>query len=135
MKGLTRSQVAQKCGINVEALRYYERRQLIKAPPRSASGYRIYSEDYISRINFIRNSQNLGFTLKEIAELLKLRIQQKDKCNEAMDKARKKLDEVEKKMQGLKSLQKALKTLIKQCQNKTQSEVCPILASFVSKRT
>ena len=130
MPSLTRSQIAQECGINGETLRYYENRGLIQPPPRSPAGYRLYSKDYVTRINFIQNAQKLGFTLKEIKELLKLRVDQTDQCEKAMARARDKLQEVERKMAGLKALRKALQTLIRQCETRTPSEECPVLASL-----
>ena len=70
MSTLTIGQVAKEAGVGVETLRYYEREGLVKEPPRRVSGYRQYPEDVVKRIHFIKRAQELGFSLKEIAELL-----------------------------------------------------------------
>ena len=75
MKKLTIGILARKANVHVETIRYYERKSLIVQPPRSEGGYRIYSEDAVARVRFIKRAQELGFTLKEIAELLSLRIE------------------------------------------------------------
>ncbi len=74
METLTRGKLAKRSGVNIETLRYYEKRNLIDPPRRSEAGYRLYTPADILRIRFIKNAQKLGFTLKEIRELLKLRI-------------------------------------------------------------
>ena len=78
MHGLRTGQVAKQTGVNVETLRYYERQGLIDAPPRTASGYREYPAETVSRIRFIRRAKALGFTLQEIGDLLSLRGQGHD---------------------------------------------------------
>ncbi len=132
MKTMTRGELAKKCGINIESLRYYERIRLIEPPPRSAVGYRLYSDDDAAKIRFIRNAQKLGFTLNEISELLKLRVHKNVSCESVMNKAQKKLGEVEAKIQGLKGMKKVLKQLIKRCEEATPTSDCPILSSFES---
>ena len=72
MKTLTIGQLAKETGTNIETIRYYERRGLIPEPPRRESGYREFPPEYIERILFIKRAQALGFTLKEISELLAL---------------------------------------------------------------
>ena len=71
---MTRSKLAKECGVNIESLRYYEKRRLIDPPKRSEVGYRLYSKEDAARIRFIQNAKKLGFTLNEILELLKLRV-------------------------------------------------------------
>ncbi len=73
METMTRSELAKECGVNIESLRYYEKRRLIDPPKRSEVGYRLYSREDAARIRFIQNAKKLGFTLNEIMELLKLR--------------------------------------------------------------
>ncbi|MFQ5451637.1 MAG: MerR family transcriptional regulator [Nitrospinaceae bacterium] len=134
MRNFTRGDLAEKCGVNIEALRYYEKRGLIDPPPRSAAGYRLYSMEDAVKIRFIKNAQKLGFTLNEIMELLQLRIHKNESCESVMDKAQNKLEEVESKIQGLKSLKKVLKQMIRQCEESTPTSDCPILSSFESGR-
>ncbi len=72
-KPLSIGRVARRAGVGVETVRFYERQGLIEEPPRRMSGYREYDEDVVSRLGFIRRAKELGFTLKEIKELLSLR--------------------------------------------------------------
>jgi DNA-binding transcriptional MerR regulator len=74
MKSLTIGHLARESGVNLETMRYYERRGLLPKPPRSASGYRLFPSDAARRLRFIRRAQELGFSLKEIRELLSLRV-------------------------------------------------------------
>lgn len=129
MDGLTRSELAKKCGVNIESLRYYEKRQLID-PSRSQSGYRMYSEEDAAKIRFIKSARNLGFTLKEIGDLMKLRVDKKRSCDSVLVKARKKREEVENKIKDLRSMRKALNQLIGQCEKSLPTNDCPILSSF-----
>ncbi len=133
MEILKRSELARRCGINIETLRYYEKRKLLDAPRRSDSGYRLYPEEDVIKIRFIKNAQKLGFTLKEIKDLLKLRVEKDERCDSALSRAQIKLTEVEKKMTGLRALRKVLKQLITQCKQNAPTSPCPILASFESK--
>ncbi|KMP11140.1 hypothetical protein UZ36_05440 [Candidatus Nitromaritima sp. SCGC AAA799-C22] len=132
MEKLTRGRVAKLCEINIEAVRYYEQRRLIGPPDRNASGYRVYAEEDVHKIRFIKNAQKLGFTLEEIGELLKLRVRKNGKCEPVMVRAQKKLDEVEIKIRDLQSMQAALKDLIACCKEAAPTGDCPILSCFES---
>ncbi len=134
MKTMTRGELAKECGVNIEALRYYEKRRLIDPPMRSEIGYRLYSKEDAARIRFIRNAQKLGFTLNEILELLKLRVNKNESCESVLKKTKKKLNEVEQKIRGLKSMKKVLKQMIHRCEESTLTSDCPILGSFESGR-
>ncbi|KMP11137.1 hypothetical protein UZ36_05405 [Candidatus Nitromaritima sp. SCGC AAA799-C22] len=135
MKGnLTRSDLAKKCGIHIATLRYYEGRRLLNPPPRSQAGYRLYSEEDMAKIYFIKNAQKLGFSLKEISELMKLRIKKGKTCDPVLKKAQDKLDEVERKIKNLKAMRKVLKELINKCNKDAPTSECPILESFDSER-
>ena len=100
---LKRGELAKKCGIHIATLRYYEKCRLLNPPPRSQAGYRLYSEMDIAKIHFIKNAQKLGFSLKEISELMKLRILEGKTCDPVLRKAQNKLGEVEQKIKNLKS--------------------------------
>lgn len=135
MKGnLTRGELAKKCGIHIATLRYYEGRKLMSPPMRSEKGYRLYSEKDAAKIYFIKNAQKLGFSLKEIAELMKLRIQEGKTCDPVLKKAQGKLDEVDQKIKNLKSMRKVLKELITKCNKDAPTSECPILDSFDAER-
>ncbi len=129
---LKRGEFAKKCGIHIATLRYYEKCRLLNPPPRSQAGYRLYSEKDIAKIHFIKNAQKLGFSLKEISELMKLRIREGKTCDPVLKKARDKLDEVEHKIKNLQSMRKVLKELITKCNKDAPTSECPILESFDS---
>lgn len=74
MKSLTIGRLAKEAGVNLETVRFYERRGLLPRPPRSSSGYRMFPAEAARRLRFIRRAQELGFSLKEIRELLSLRV-------------------------------------------------------------
>ena len=133
MEGLTRSVLAKICEVNIESLRYYEKRRLID-PLRSQSGYRLYSEEDASKIRFIKSARKLGFTLDEIGDLMGLRVDKKKSCESVLEKAQKKLAEVEQKIKGLKSIKKVLKQMIHRCEESTLTSDCPILCSIESGR-
>jgi DNA-binding transcriptional MerR regulator len=82
METLSIGQVARRAGVGVETIRFYERVGLLEEPPRRASGYRVYSEQVIKCIRFIKRAQQLGFSLKEITELLLLRVDGQTSCEE-----------------------------------------------------
>ena len=127
---LKRGELAKKCGIHIATLRYYEKCRLLNPPPRSQAGYRLYSEKDIAKIHFIKNAQKLGFSLKEISELMKLRIREGKTCDPVLRKAQDKLSEVEQKIKNLKSMKKVLKELINKCDKDAPTSECPILESF-----
>lgn len=130
MTVLKRGELAKRCGVDIETIRYYEKRKLLNPPPRSPSGYRLFPEEDVVKIRFIKSAQSLGFTLAEIMELLKLRVQKGRNCSSVLKKTQIKLMEVEKKIDRLKSMKKALKRLSLSCQQEASTIDCPILSSF-----
>jgi len=130
MKSMTRSELAKKCGVNIETLRYYEKRRLINPPPRSPNGYRMYSDEDVVKTRFIKSARNLGFTLKEVSDLMKWRVDKKKSCDSVIVKAKEKRKEVDQKIKDLKSMQKVLGQLIEKCEKSVFSNDCPILLSF-----
>jgi len=133
MGNLTRSEFAKKCGVHIETLRYYETKKLMDSPKRSESGYRLYSMEDAVKVRFIKNAQKLGFTLKEISDLLELRRYKEKSCDKAMGKAQEKLEDIESKIKTLNVIKKALKELIKQCEESIPTPDCPILSNFETK--
>jgi len=130
MAGLTIGQVAQRADVNIMTVRYYERRGLVPEPPRLASGYRQYDPDTVHRIHFIKSAQELGFSLREISELLSLRVGDKNNCDEVKQRAEKKMDEIEEKIRVLGNMKKVLKKLTAACASRTPSRECPILEAL-----
>src|SRR5688572_27027868 len=99
MNVLTIGQLAKRAGVNLETIRYYERRGLLSEPPRRASGYRQYRPDVVARIRFIKRAQELGFSLNEIHELLSLRVEAATVCSDVKQRAEAKVAEIEQKME------------------------------------
>jgi MerR family mercuric resistance operon transcriptional regulator len=127
MKRLTIGQIAKASHVNIETVRYYERCGLIPKPPRSESGYRLYSEEVINLIRFIKHAKALGFSLREIRELLSLRVEEGVSCAQVKDKAEAKITEIEERIQSLKRMKNALLKLTKECTGKGPVKECPIL--------
>src|SRR5687768_6273446 len=101
MKQLTIGQLARDADVNVETVRYYERRGLMPEPARRDSGYRLYTAEDLERMRFIRRAKELGFTLREIEELLSLRSESAERCGEVSARARRKIQEIEAKIRDL----------------------------------
>lgn len=133
--GLTIGQLAKQAGVNVETVRYYERRRLLAPTDRKPSGYRVYGEETLQRLRFIKNAQALGFTLREIAELLNLRVTSTARCGDVERKAQAKLVEVEVKVRDLRALARVLEGLIRTCRAGQPTDRCPILKSLERSRT
>ena len=122
--------LAKQSGIGIEAIRYYERRGLLSAVSRKSSGYRVFNGESLKALRFLKSAQELGFTLEEIKDLLKLRASKSTSCDVVKVRASKHLSEVESKIQRLEKIRDVLSELIKKCQKRKTSEVCPILDCF-----
>ena len=120
-------QVARFSGVGVETVRFYEREGLLEEPARRASGYRQYSQDAVTQIRFIKRAQQLGFSLKEILELLTLRVDAETSCEQVKECAAAKLAEVEQKMAELQSMRQALLQVASLCAGEGPSSRCPML--------
>lgn len=132
MENLTVGQLAKNTQVNVETIRYYERRGLIPPPPRRESGYRQFSKDTIARVRFIKRAQEVGFTLKEISELLSLRVAPDTTCADIKERTEGKIAEVEQKIHALQRIKKALIQLKATCRGRGPSSECPILEALDS---
>lgn len=127
MNMLSIGQVARQAGVGVETVRFYEREGLLEEPMRRASGYRQYSQEAVIQIRFIKRAQQLGFSLKEIAELLALRVDGKTSCEQVKERAAAKLAEVERKMVELQRMRQALLQVASLCTGEGPSSRCPML--------
>lgn len=128
MKTLTTGKVANQAGIGIETVRFYEREGLIAEPPRGeSSGYRHYPEDTVARLRFIRKAKDLGFSLKEIRELLSLRAKRLGSCADVRSRALDKIEDVDQKIAVLRAMRKALTGLVEECSGKGPRSECPIL--------
>jgi MerR family mercuric resistance operon transcriptional regulator len=124
----TISRIAKEIGVNIETIRFYERRGLIEQPDKPETGYRHYPDETVNRIRFIKRAQELGFTLDEIANLLSLNDRP---CSQVQELTEHKLSAVKEKMADLRRLEKALKALLTQCQSNDDDSRCPIIDSLL----
>lgn len=115
MSMLTIGKLANACNVNIDTVRYYERKDIITPVERTQSGYRLYSEDSIKRLKFVRATQALGFTLKEIGELLELKTATDKDCGHIKEKANLKIAEIEGKINNLIAIKGALKEMADAC--------------------
>lgn len=127
--------VAKRARVNVQTIRYYERRGLVSPEDHRESGYRLYSGEAVKKIRFIKNAQELGFTLGEIMGLLKLQVSHRSKCGEVKRKAEVRLNDVRSKLDSLKAIEKALIELVDACRSRAATDPCPILKSLESDMT
>lgn len=125
--GMKIGSVAEAAGVEVSTVRYYERRGLLAEPPRTASGYRQYDKTVIDRIRFVRQAQDLGFTLEEIEELLALRVEDPSSCGVVEEATRAKLRSVDSKIRELRRLRGVLARLVRSCEAKESTEESPVL--------
>ena len=126
--------IAKRAGIGVETVRFYERKALIARPPKPPNGgFRSYSAETVERIRFIRQAQSLGFSLKEIDELLSLRADPSTDCSDVRERARGKLREVKAKIARLNAIGSALEELIDACPGKGAARHCSILEALASR--
>ena len=129
MESLTIGRLARAVGVNLETIRYYERRGLLPKPPRSGSGYRLFPAETKRRLRFIRRAQELGFSLGEIRELLSLRLAPAAKSADVRRRAQAKITDIEAKIRSLQSMKKALRELTQTCSGCGPVRDCPILES------
>ena len=128
MEALTIGQVAKRAGVGVETIRFYEREGLIAEPERRpSSGYRQYPPQAVRRVLFIRHAKDLGFTLKEVQELLQLRVDPNSTCADVRERARDKVADIEERIASLEQMKAALNRLAKKCRGRGPTTECPIL--------
>jgi Hg(II)-responsive transcriptional regulator len=123
----TIGQVASAADVNIQTIRYYERRGLFPNPRRTPSGYRQYAEEAVPRLRFIKHAQDLGFTLQEIQELLGLRVRHGAACDAVERKARQKIEVVQRRIRDLQRMKRTLERLAAACAARRPTDECPIL--------
>ncbi|HEX2286445.1 MAG TPA: MerR family DNA-binding protein [Mycobacterium sp.] len=121
------SEVAEQADVNSQTLRYYERRGLLPAPERTASGYRAYTADAVRVVRFVKRAQQLGFTLNDVEELLHLAGGGPASCDAAKAMARARITELEQRIEELVSMRDALTRLVDTCDRPRSERDCPIL--------
>lgn len=127
INGLTTGEVAKQAEVNIETLRYYERRGILPKPPRSRANYRRYPETAVQQVRFIKRTQRLGFSLNEIADLLFLRKNPQTSRAAVKVRAEAKLADIEAKIQHLTEMRDALAHVTALCDGKGSIDGCPIL--------
>ena len=127
METFTAGKLAKKAGVNIETLRFYERRGLMPEPVRRESGYRQYSQKDVARLQFIKRAKELGFSLKEIGELLSLRVDPETTCRQVKEQVEIKIADIEIKIKTLQGMKKALLQLEATCSGQGPTSDCPIL--------
>ena len=132
MATLTTGELARQGGVNLESIRFYERERLLPKPPRTAGGYRMFTPDDVRRVRFVKRAQELGFSLREIKELLALRFEPDTSCADVRKRAQSKLSDIDQKISDLKRMRKILDLLTTACPGRGTINGCPILESLDS---
>ena len=126
------SELAEKCSVNKETIRYYEKIGLLSEPSRTDSGYRVYSDDTVNRINFIKRMQDLGFSLAEIKKLLGVVDKDNERCRDMYDFVSQKIDDVQDKISDLKRIEHMLMKLKECCPDEKSLHECPIIETLMN---
>jgi len=126
----TIGKLAKEAGVNIQTIRFYERQGILDPVLRKDSGYRIYDTEGLRQLTFIIHAKELGFSLKEIKELLALRIDSAKHCGTVKGKITEKLSDVKYKISQLRKLEKTLKQLVQDCNNRVVSDGCPVISSI-----
>jgi len=127
----SRGQLSELTGIKGETIRFYENRGLLDTPARSAGGHRIYAEGHAMRLTFIRRCRELGFSLAEIEELLRLVDAQGRTCDQVRQTTASHLEQVQSKIKDLRKMERTLKNLIAQCESNSSPD-CPVIEVLFS---
>lgn len=135
MEPLTIGRAARAAGVGIETIRFYERRGLIERPPKPRdAGYRMYPPEIVARIQFIRQAQTLGFSLREVQELLALRTDPAADCGAVRERARAKVLQVNEKIAELERIRVALERIIAICPGRGALPSCTILEAMAADR-
>lgn len=129
VKGMQRAELAHRTGCNLETVRYYEKVGLLPEPPRTSSGYRNYDTTHERRLRFILRARELGFSLDEIRELLRLVDERNQPCAEVRAVAAAHLGDVRAKIADLKRMERVLKDVVALCVDGTSPE-CPLIETL-----
>lgn len=119
---------AKAAGVNVETIRFYQRKRLLTEPARPSGGIRRYGNAEVARVKFVKSAQRLGFSLDEVAQLL--RLEDGTHCREAADLAALRLADVRNRLADLTRMETALAALVEQCGTRRRSASCPLIASL-----
>ena len=123
----TVSKLAEAAGVGVETIRFYQKRGLVPQPARRGPGYRVYDEDSVARIRFIKNAQALGFTLNEIGELIKLEEDTRAQCSDLQVRADEKIAIIDNKLAELTRMREELTRLSRSCASDQPLSECRLM--------
>lgn len=129
----SRGTLAGHCGVNSETIRYYEKKGLMPDPPRSAGGHRIYDQSHLKRLSFIRRTRELGFTIREVRDLLDLVDSEEYTCAEVRNRTVVHLRDVEQKLRDLQNMQQTLNSMVSKCDGGLVPQ-CPIIDALFDMR-
>ena len=127
MKALRSNELAKQSGVNLQTLRYYERQGLLPPPPRTDSGYRAFTPEMVGLIRFIKRAQGLGFTLREIKQLIALREHPDTACAEVRIQTEAKIADVSEKIKSLRAIKRELTRLARACAGADRPHSCAVL--------
>lgn len=127
MSAMTIGKVARSAGVGVGTIRFYERKGLLAEPPRRESGYREYSGNATKTVRFIQHAKDLGFSLREIRELMDLRLAPGTTCGEIKVRAEVKITDIDGRIRSLRRMKRALSKLTAACAGHGAVSDCPIL--------
>jgi MerR family transcriptional regulator, mercuric resistance operon regulatory protein len=131
--GVQIGEAARRTALTVDTIRFYERRELLPKPVRTQGRFRLYSEDDLLRLQFIKGMQGLGFSLNEIKQLSHLRARKIEACGAVRDLLNTKLREIRTKIQELQKLERALAADLRKCNRELKHRrshepyACPVL--------
>ena len=134
-EGMKIGAVAKAAGLGVDAIRFYEREGLIEEPRRRPSGYREYEPEVVLQLRFIRAAKELGFSLKEIRELLSLEADASATAADVRDLAERRLSDIARRIQSLQAMEQALRALVAGCPGRGPTDACSVLQSLNSEAT
>jgi MerR family mercuric resistance operon transcriptional regulator len=124
------AEVATEAGVNIQTLRYYERRGLLAAPARLPSGYRDYRPETVRTVRFVKRAQQLGFSLEEIEALLDLAAGGPASCEAAKALAAEKISALDERIATLAAMRESLRRLVTTCERPPHRRECPLLTAF-----
>lgn len=129
-ESLTIGRFASAAGVNVETIRFYQRKGLLREPQRPVGGIRRYGEKDVARVKFVKSAQRLGFSLDEIAQLL--RLEDGTHCDEAAEIAAHRLEDVRGRLADLARMESALSKLLQECRHSGEELSCPLIVALAA---
>lgn len=125
-------EVALQTGVNIQTLRYYERRGLLPEPPRRDSGYRLYDDGAVRVVRFVKRAQSLGFSLNEVESLLELAAGGPESCDAALKVARQRIAELDRRIADLRAMRASLRSLVATCERPREQRECPLVHALAA---